>query len=49
MPTPVIDSDRVQVVLPPGPPTLTATAARELLEILLEAHTRMSKAVPDAA
>ncbi|GAA3096361.1 hypothetical protein GCM10017600_01390 [Streptosporangium carneum] len=40
----------VHVVLPQGPPRLTPGAARELLEILLEAHAEsVGAAVPDVA
>ncbi|MET9064249.1 hypothetical protein ACWDR1_05420 [Streptosporangium sandarakinum] len=44
------DQQGVHVVLPQGPPALNARAARELLEILLEAHAELrGGAVPDVA
>ncbi|MFC3982819.1 hypothetical protein [Streptosporangium jomthongense] len=40
----------VHVVLPQSPPRLTPGAARELLEILLDAHAELvGAAVPDVA
>ncbi|MER5318002.1 hypothetical protein [Streptosporangium roseum] len=44
------DQHGVNVVLPQGSPALNPGAARELLEILLEAHAELRRsAVPDVA